>query len=119
VQVVRTIVWVLLVVALALFSIANWTPVTLRVWDGLVIDTMLPAIVILSFVLGFVPMWLLHRAAQWQAKRRIAALELAARPLPVPAPPPASPPPFAQPASIAPAPTTPAPITPAELGPDA
>lgn len=106
-QVVRTIVWVLLVVALALFSIANWTPVTLLVWEGLVIDTMLPALVIVAFALGFVPMWLLHRAAQWQAKRRIAAMELAARPVPVPAPPPPPPP------------AEPTPIAPAELGPDA
>jgi putative membrane protein len=104
VQVVRTIVWVLLVVALALFSIANWTPVTLRVWDGLLIDTMLPALVILAFALGFLPMWLLHRAALWQAKRRIAALELAARPVPPPPPPPLA---------------EPVPGAPAELGPDA
>ncbi|MEO5705511.1 MAG: LapA family protein [Alteraurantiacibacter sp.] len=109
-QVIRTIVWVLLVVALALFSMANWTPVSLRVWDGLVIDTMLPALVILAFALGFVPMWLLHRAAQWQAKRRIAALELAAKPVPLPAPPPPPPAP--------PPPPEPAPIAPAELGPD-
>lgn len=116
-QVVRTIVWVLLVVALALFSIANWTPVSLRVWDGLVIDTMLPALVILAFALGFVPMWLLHRAAQWQAKRRIAALELAARPVPVPVAPPAPPPP--PPAEPAASPAEPAPPPSPALGPDA
>lgn len=94
-QVVRTIVWVLLAVALVLFSIANWTPVTLHVWNGLLIDTMLPALVILAFALGFVPMWLLHRGAMWQAKRRIAALELAAKPVvsAAPPPPPAPPPP--------------------------
>ena len=96
-HVVRTIVWVLLVVVLVLFSIANWTPVTLHVWSGLLIDTMLPALVILAFAAGFVPMWLLHRTAMWQAKRRIAALELAARPVvataPPPTPAPAAPPP--------------------------
>jgi lipopolysaccharide assembly protein A len=97
VQVVRTIIWMLLLVALALFSYANWVPVTLRVWDGLLVDTMLPALVILAFALGFVPMWLLHRAAQWQAKRRIAALEMAARPAPATAPPT---PPIAEPANL-------------------
>jgi hypothetical protein len=111
-QVVRTIVWVLLALALALFSIANWTPVTLHVWSGLLIDTMLPALVILAFAAGFVPMWLLHRTAMWQAKRRIVALELAARPVVAasPSPPPPSPPP---------APAAPVATTPDPLGPDA
>jgi lipopolysaccharide assembly protein A len=108
-QVVRTIVWVLLALALALFSIANWTPVTLHVWSGLLIDTMLPALVILAFALGFVPMWLLHRTAMWQAKRRIVALELAARPVVSTPPPP--PPPAPPPAPVAP--------TNDPLGPDA
>jgi lipopolysaccharide assembly protein A len=108
-QVVRTIVWVLLAVALALFSIANWTPVTLHVWSGLLIDTMLPALVILAFALGFVPMWLLHRTAMWQSKRRIAALELAARPVVTTAPSPVAPAP----------PPPPVTTTPDPLGPDA
>ncbi len=114
-QVVRTVIWVLLVVALGLFSIANWTPVTLRVWDGLLIDTMLPAVVILAFALGFVPMWLLYRTAQWQAKRRITALELAAKPVPVPSPAPApapSPPPPPPTPPVAASDTPPAPLSP-------
>ena len=38
-QIVRTIIWVLLLVALFVFSIANWEPVTVRIWEGLVVDT--------------------------------------------------------------------------------
>lgn len=79
-QIVRTIVWVLLLVALLLFSIANWDPiVTVRIWEGLVVDTKIPAIVVVSFLIGFLPMWLYHRAAKWQLKRRIASLEASAR----------------------------------------
>lgn len=78
-QVVRTVIWVLLLVALAIFTYANWIPVSVRIWDNLLVDTMLPAIVVLSFVIGFVPLWLYHRAAKWQLHRRIAALEAAAR----------------------------------------
>ena len=75
-QIVRTIIWVLLLAALVIFSIANWAPiVTVRIWEGLVVDTNIPAIVIVSFLIGFVPMWLYHRAAMWQAKRRIRSLE--------------------------------------------
>ena len=79
-QIVRTIIWVLLLVALLLFSVVNWEPiVTVRIWENLVIDTKIPAIVIVSFLIGFLPMWLYHRAAKWQLKRRIASLESAAR----------------------------------------
>lgn len=79
-QIVRTVVWVLLLVALLLFSVANWDPtVTVRIWEGLVVDTKIPAIVVVAFLIGFVPMWLYHRAAKWQLKRRIASLEASAR----------------------------------------
>jgi len=75
-HIVRTIVWVLLLVALLIFSIANWGPVvTVRIWEGLVVDTKIPAIVVISFLIGFLPMWLFHRANHWQMRRRIHSLE--------------------------------------------
>ena len=78
-QFVRTIVWVLLLVALLAFSYFNWSPVEVTIWDNLVLETKVPALVIVSFLLGLVPMWLLHRGAKWQLHRRIRSLENAAR----------------------------------------
>ena len=79
-QIVRTFVWALLLVALLLFSVTNWAPtVTVRIWQGLVVDTKIPAIVIVSFLIGFVPMWLYYRGSKWQTNRRIQSLENAAR----------------------------------------
>ncbi len=79
-QIVRTVIWVLLLVGLLLFSVANWDPtVTVQIWEGIVVDTKIPAIVIVSFLIGFLPMWLYHRASKWAAKRKIASLENAAR----------------------------------------
>ena len=65
-QIVRTVVWVLLLVALALFSINNWQDVEVKIWEGLILQTKLPALVLLSFALGLVPMWLLHKGASWR-----------------------------------------------------
>ena len=45
--------------------------------------------VIVSFLLGLLPMWMLHRASKWRAARRINALEAATTRLATPAPPPA------------------------------
>ena len=78
-QIVRTIVWVLLLVALLIFSINNWNPVEVKIWEGLVLETKIPALVVIAFVLGLAPMWLMHRVSQWYFKRRLGSLETAAR----------------------------------------
>ena len=78
-RIVRTIVWVLLLVTLLIFSINNWNPVEVKIWEGLVLETKIPALVVTAFLLGLVPMWLLHRATRWNNERRIASLESAAR----------------------------------------
>ncbi|MFM9935738.1 MAG: LapA family protein [Novosphingobium sp.] len=74
-KVLRSILWLVLVAALAAFAAVNWQPVELHIWQGLVLDTKLPALVIGAFLLGFVPMWLVHRAVLWRLQRRITALE--------------------------------------------
>ena len=74
-QVLRTILWVVLAVALVLFGISNWVPVEVRIWEGLLLETKLAALVIFAFLLGFVPAWMLYRATRWRLSRRIAALE--------------------------------------------
>jgi putative membrane protein len=91
-QIVRTIVWVLLLVALLIFAVNNWNPVEVKIWEGLVLETKIPALVIVSFLIGLVPMWLFHRGKRFYWSRRIASLETAARTAavtPVAPPPPA------------------------------
>jgi len=74
-QIIRTTVWVLVLVALALFSFNNWNPVEVKIWEGLIFETKLPALVLFSFLLGLLPMWLLAKAGKWRLNRRINALE--------------------------------------------
>ena len=76
-QIVRTIVWVLLLFALLAFSFFNWKPVEVQIWSNIVLETKLPALVIVAFLLGLIPMWLIHRTAQWRMTRRVNALEAA------------------------------------------
>lgn len=85
-QIVRTIVWVLLLVALLVFSFLNWKPVEVQIWTNLVLETKLPALVVIAFLLGLIPMWLVHRGSKWSLKRRISALESATTRLATPAP---------------------------------
>lgn len=74
-QIIRTIVWIVIAVALALFSLANWQTVEVRIWEGLVLETKLPALVIVAFLLGLLPTWLLHKVTRWRMGRRISSLE--------------------------------------------
>ena len=95
-QIIRTIVWVILLIALLLFSINNWQDVEVKIWEGLILQTKLPALVVVSFLLGLAPMWLLHKTAAWRLRRRIGTLENSVRaasvsvpvesPAPAPAP---------------------------------
>ena len=78
-QIIRTIIWVPVLVPLLAFAIANWTPVSVKIWDGIVLETKIPALVIIAFLAGLVPMWLVHRGAKWRLGRRIATLESAIR----------------------------------------
>ena len=92
-QIIRTIVWVSLLIALLLFSINNWQDVEIKIWEGLILQTKLPALVVVSFLLGLIPMWLLHKGSRWRLNRRIGVLEsnvaTANAPIAVPAPVPA------------------------------
>jgi hypothetical protein len=68
-----------LLVVLVAFSIANWHPVEVKIWDNLILETKIPALVVVAFLLGLVPMWLIHRGMRWRLERRIAGLESAHR----------------------------------------
>ncbi|MCW1384456.1 DUF1049 domain-containing protein [Novosphingobium sp. KCTC 2891] len=74
-KVLRTIFWVLVVALLAAFTVANWQPVEVRIWEGLVLDTKLPALVLGAFLLGFLPTWLVYRTSRWRMAKRLVALE--------------------------------------------
>ncbi len=74
-QIIRTAIWVVLLIALLLFSINNWEMVQVKIWEGLVLETKLPVLVIISFLLGLIPTWLLSKAKGWRYKRQISALQ--------------------------------------------
>lgn len=78
-QVIRTIVWVVLLIALLLFSFNNWETATVKIWEGLVWETKLPVLVLISFLLGWLPTWLILLAGKWRMNRRISSLEAVVR----------------------------------------
>jgi hypothetical protein len=75
VKTVRTILWVLVAFGFLIFAIYNWTPVEVKLWQNLVLETKLPVLALLVFGLGFVPLWAYHQSVKWGLNRRVRALE--------------------------------------------
>lgn len=89
----KTLIWVTVIVGLIVFAINNWVPVSVSLWGGMRLDTKLPALVIAAFLIGFFPLYFLHRTQMWRMKRRLLTLEGNQRSVSFPPPPPVSPPP--------------------------
>lgn len=70
-----TLFWVLLAVVVALFATRNWNDVTLNLWGDIQADVKIPVLVLIVFLLGFLPTWLIMRARGWSHRRRVEALE--------------------------------------------
>ena len=74
-QFLKTLFWILIAgLALAL-AFHNWFPVSLRLWGGLIADVNLPLLLLLAYLLGLLPMLLVHHATRWRLRQRITGLE--------------------------------------------
>lgn len=76
-QFLRTIFWVILAVTAVIFSVGNWTAVTINLWGDIQVDSKLPVLLFGAFLLGLVPTLILHRATRWRLKRRLDSTERA------------------------------------------
>jgi lipopolysaccharide assembly protein A len=85
-QTLRTILWVLLAVALTAFALFNMVPITVRIWPGYAADTFLPFILLVTFLIGFIPPFLFYRAQGWSLRRTISEQERVINDLRTPVP---------------------------------
>ena len=76
-QFLRTTFWVAIAVILAIVASHNWHDVTLELWGNIEVDIKIPVLLILMFLLGFLPPFLILRGKLWQARRRLDSLERA------------------------------------------
>ena len=85
-QFLRTLFWVVIAAFVAILASENWRDVTLDLWGNLQADIKIPVLLLIVFLLGLVPTWLIMRSKIWRLKRRLGPEEPAR---PVPAAPPA------------------------------
>jgi putative membrane protein len=74
-QFLKTLFWVLLAVLVALFATRNWADTTLSLWGDIQADIKIPILLLVVFLLGFLPTWLIMRARLWSMRRRLEALD--------------------------------------------
>lgn len=76
-QFLRTAFWVVLVIIIMIFTVTNWTPVSINLWSGKQLVTKLPVLVIVAFLAGSLPFWALHKATRWRLRRKLDNAERA------------------------------------------
>ena len=99
-QFLKILFWCLLTFLAAIFTYGNWDLVEIHLWSGLIADVNLPLLLLVTFLVGFLPMLIVHHAVRWRLRQRLATCERAladlriAPPLPIAAgaPEPAIPP---------------------------
>jgi len=74
-QFLKTVFWAIVAAVAALFCWVNWNSVTVNLWSEIQADIKLPILLLIAFLLGFVPTWLIMRARIWSHRRRIDAME--------------------------------------------
>ena len=82
-QFLRTTLWVAIAVIVAIVASNNWHDVTLDLWGNIQVDIKIPVLLILVFLIGFLPPFLILRARLWQVRRRLDSLERAQAQAPV------------------------------------
>lgn len=74
-QFLRILFWVVVTVLIVVLASRNWHDVTFRLWGDLLLDIKLPMLLLLTFVVSFLPPFLILRARLWTVQRRLASLD--------------------------------------------
>ena len=67
----KTLFWIVVAVLVTLFAARNWRDVTIDLWGNLQADVKIPVLLLLFFLLGWLPTLLVYRARLWQARNRV------------------------------------------------
>jgi len=69
----RTLLWVVIAAVVAMLAARNWRDVKILLWGDLQADIKIPVLMMIMFLIGLVPAWLVYRARYWRRVRSTAA----------------------------------------------
>ena len=71
----KTLLLVVVAVFLALLASRNWHDVTLNLWGDIQADIKVPILILVMFLIGWLPTLLIHRAKMWRLRQRLDSHE--------------------------------------------
>lgn len=76
-QFLKILFWSLLAFVAAVFTFGNWTNVTIQLFGGLVAEVNLPLLLLVTFLLGFLPTLIYQHWVRFRLRQRLTAAERA------------------------------------------
>lgn len=67
----NTLFWIVIAALVSVFAARNWRDVTIDLWGNLQADVKIPVLLLIAFLIGFVPTWLIFRAKLWRVNNRV------------------------------------------------
>ncbi len=74
-QFLKIMFWCLLAFVAALFTYGNWTSIPIKLWGGMIAETNLPALLLFTFLIGFLPTFAYQHAVRWRLRQRLTTAE--------------------------------------------
>ena len=74
-QFLKILFWFLLAFVAALFTYGNWSSIQINMWSGLIADVNLPLLLLVTFLIGFLPTYLYLGTVRWRLRQRLATCE--------------------------------------------
>jgi putative membrane protein len=66
--------WIIVGVLLTVFAYVNFDRIaSIELWDKIVVDVKIPLLLLVTYLIGFLPTFLILRARIWGLKRRLEA----------------------------------------------
>ena len=74
-QFLKILFWCLIAFIAAIFTLENWTSVTVQLWGGVEVLINLPLLLLLTFLAGLLPTLAWHSTLRWRLRNRLATAE--------------------------------------------
>ncbi|MCU6452890.1 hypothetical protein LPN01_02245 [Sphingomonas sp. A2-49] len=74
-QFLKILFWFLLAFVAALFTYGNWASIQIKLWGDLIADVNLPLLMLVTFLVGFLPTYLYLGTVRWRLRQRLASCE--------------------------------------------
>jgi lipopolysaccharide assembly protein A len=67
----KILFWLTVAVLVTLFAAQNWQDVTIDLWGDLQADIKIPVLILIAFLLGFLPTLAIYRSKLWRVQNRV------------------------------------------------